>query len=357
MNPQDSRTPKRMGEIDLIRFVCSVLMVYYHLTPKLSARFPDVELYAVLSKGNGMTGGIGVLCFFILSGLFFQVGREWEQGSFKDFTLKKAARLWPVLAFSILVNCHTTTDVMNLFFINSGTGVISKASSNPGSWYVCVLFWLFLIYFLWFQNVKDQAPGGGGSACLLIVTLLGFAIFAHRESSAYCAIAVSTIPFLTNGVLSGVTGFSLGILLGRINQRLRINNKYLVSVIQLILFGYFVRLTAFETARYEIPYYILVFSLLLYFILFQKGCTVVSNCTWLKRLGAWSYSIYMMQFPCFYYYGFLIDKGIFKAPPGVYVTVGIAGCVLIGILTYYVIEKPAYQLYLSYINKCSDLGK
>lgn len=161
MNPQDSRTPKRMGEIDLIRFVCSVLMVYYHLTPKLSARFPDVELYAVLSKGNGMTGGIGVLCFFILSGLFFQVGREWEQGSFKDFTLKKAARLWPVLAFSILVNCHTTNDVMNLFFINSGTGVISKASSNPGSWYVCVLFWLFLIYFLWFQNVKDQAPRGG----------------------------------------------------------------------------------------------------------------------------------------------------------------------------------------------------
>lgn len=163
MNPQDSRTPKRMGEIDLLRFVCSVLMVYYHLTPRLSARFPDVELYAALSKGNAMTGSIGVLCFFILSGLFFQVGREWERDSFKEFVQKKTARLWPVLAFSLLVNSRTTADVLNLFFISSGTGAISKASSNPASWYVCVLFWLFLIYFLWFQGARNQGtPLGGG---------------------------------------------------------------------------------------------------------------------------------------------------------------------------------------------------
>lgn len=250
------------------------------------------------------------------------------------------------MAVSILVNCHTTTDALNLFFINSGTGAILKASSNPASWYVCVLFWLFLIYFLWFQSTKKQDTplGGGGSACLLMVTLLGFAVFAHRESSAYSAIALSAIPFLTNGVLSGMTGFSLGILLGRINLGWKMNHKYFVSLIQLILFGYFVRLIAFEPARFETPYYILIFLLLLYFILFQKGWTVVSNSTWLKRLGAWSYSIYMMQFPCFYYYEKLIDKGFFKARPSVYVLVGMLSCVLVGIAVHYAVENPMYKI-------------
>ena len=156
----NEKTEKRgyKSEIGLIRFICSALMVYYHLTPILSSKFPNVELYAILSAGNRWNGRVGVICFFILSGMFFQLGHEWERLSFKEFAIKKFFRLWPVMAFSILVNFHTKADALNLFFISSGLGAVTGASSNPASWFACVLFWLFLICFLWFKSAKDSTP-------------------------------------------------------------------------------------------------------------------------------------------------------------------------------------------------------
>lgn len=345
---------KHMAEIDLIRFVCSVLMIYYHLTPRLAAKFPDIELYWALSRENESVGGIGVLCFFILSGLFFQLGHKWEQGGLRTFAMEKVARLWPAMAFSIFVNYHTVTDILNLFFISAGSGMISCGSSNPASWYACVLFWVFLIYYLWFHKASATAASkGGSSAFLLTLTILGFAMLAHRETSGYHEIATPAIPFLTNGVLMAVSGFSLGVLLGRLEQGGKIKNKYLISVVQMILFGYFVRIIAFTTNKYEHPYYVLVFVLLLYFILFQDGVEAISNSKWLKRLGSWSYSIYIMQFPCFYYYELLIDRGILKAGPsgGGYVFAGILICIVCGILVYYMVEYPAYQFYLNRARK------
>lgn len=199
--------------------------------------------------------------------------------------------------------------------------------------------------------------GGGNGAIPLILIALGFALLAHRETSAYNAIATPSIPFLTNGVLMAITGFSLGVFLGRFGQGRKIKKQYLVSAIQLFLFGYFVRIVAFDTEKYELAYYVLVFVLLLYFIIFQDGIKAVSNCKWLRRFGAWSYSIYMMQFPCFYYYEMLIENGILNAQPTGYVMIGILICIVSGILVYYAVEYPAYQLYLRLCKKQNEAKK
>lgn len=94
------------------------------------------------------------------------------------------------------------------------------------------------------------------------------------------------------------------------------------------------------------PYYALLFSLLVYFSIFQDGIKSISDCALFKRFGAWSYSIYLMQFPCFHYYELLIDYGVLRTNPGMYVVMGLLICTVVGILVYYMVERPVYSLYL-----------
>ena len=61
----------RMCELDLLRFVLSVLMVYYHIAGVWINLFPDNALYQTLLSYNGSVGTYSVLTFFIISGVFF----------------------------------------------------------------------------------------------------------------------------------------------------------------------------------------------------------------------------------------------------------------------------------------------
>ena len=183
------------------------------------------------------------------------------------------------------------------------------------------------------------------SHSILVLVIAGFALLAHHETSAYSQIASQQIPFLTNGVLLGITGFSLGILLGKLKKGC-IKSGYFVSLIWLIILLYYAYLLGFCTDRYEMPYYALLFSLLVYFSIFQDGIKSISDCALFKRFGAWSYSIYLMQFPCFHYYELLIDYGVLRTNPGMYVVMGLLICTVVGILVYYMVERPVYSLYL-----------
>lgn len=123
---------REYGEIEVVRVLMSILIVYYHLTQILVGLFPNETVYLAMNRRNFHVGSVCVCAFFVLSGFFFHRSRAWEQDT-THFFLKKALRFWPVLAFSLLIHYENATDFLNLLYINTGLGVITSGSSNPAS--------------------------------------------------------------------------------------------------------------------------------------------------------------------------------------------------------------------------------
>lgn len=140
------------NNLDFLRFVFALLIVCYHLIPEINKVYKNAELYHILS----VKGRVIVILFYAISGFFFYISEDYNKATFSEFALKKVKRLWPLLAISILSNINTTTDILNLLFINSGTGLISRGSSNPASWFVCNLLFIYVLGFALFRHNYDN---------------------------------------------------------------------------------------------------------------------------------------------------------------------------------------------------------
>ena len=111
--------------IDFLRFVFAIIIVYYHIFHSNIMNYVNGnEVYNNLRRLCGYAGAI-VECFFIISGFFlFHSFRKKDMASVTQFSIKKIFRLWPVLAFSILIGClffnqSKTAAVFDLLFLKS----------------------------------------------------------------------------------------------------------------------------------------------------------------------------------------------------------------------------------------------
>ncbi|KMW24250.1 acyltransferase family protein [Enterocloster citroniae] len=312
---------KHLYNVDFLRFVFALFIVYYHITPIMSKFFGKVLWLDYLSTRNSNVGQVIVISFFVISGFLFFLTEEYRRFSLSTYIKRKVIRIWPVLAFSLIVNFHSTADILNLFFISSGTGLISVGSSNPASWFVCVLFWLELLMFDFLArsnfnskyNIADSLITDykvSGEIWGMLVTLTGFILLGQRTGSTlYSAKAFEQLPFLTNGVLMGITGFVYGGLIARfwirgysIRKTINKRNKILITILEIVILSYFVNILINCTQKYEKIYYILIFSIIIMDFIYQWGYIAqLLNHKIFGHLGKWSYSIYMMQFPCFAY--------------------------------------------------------
>lgn len=270
----DRNVSKSYGQVGILRFIFSILIVYYHLTPILFNTFPDVSLYNIFSRHNGAVGKILVICFFIISGFFFEISKNYKKYSFQEFFMQKLIRFWPVLAFSLIVNMHSSADIMNLFFINAGMGIIKNASSNPASWFTCNLFWLLLIYFL---LSKQSVVSERRNAALFIISILGLSIISRQSTGSYWLPAFEQLPFLTNGLIYGVTGMSIGILLAQLKPFGKKQVSIFALLSQICIGIYFIYIVAFCEVKYETAYYILVFVIIFYLIICSSNFRFLSH--------------------------------------------------------------------------------
>lgn len=183
----------------------------------------------------------------------------------------------------------------------------------------------------------------------MLVTLTGFILLGQRTGSTlYSAKAFEQLPFLTNGVLMGITGFVYGGLIARfwirgysIRKTINKRNKILITILEIVILSYFVNILINCTQKYEKIYYILIFSIIIMDFIYQWGYIAqLLNHKIFGHLGKWSYSIYMMQFPCFAY----LKKSLWiKNSAGdskTILLISVSICVGVGIATYYLIERP-----------------
>lgn len=348
-----------MYNIGFLRFLFAMMIVYYHLVQFLNSYF-NTHFYQRLVERSGVTGGAIVFAFFVMSG-FFLYSYENKKDNFKKFFFKKIIRLWPVMFFSFVTivfmgHINPIVDFLNCIFISSGIGVIKADSTNAATWFICVLFWLSLLFYYVINELSRNAL----TFLCAILTFFSFAALSHAESGYYSAIAFPPL-ILTSGMLRGIGGMSIGILLGifvkkNIDKNL-IKNKFVVifCTIAEILFMYiFIMLNSYKVCVFpDDIFYVMLFVII--FILFIYNIGIFSrflNIQLFRVLGNASFSIYVMHFPVIYFMRDYIwpnySGGFFL------ITVGCSLCALVGLLTYALIERPAYAWLMQ---KCNHQGE
>lgn len=146
----DKRYSGRIIELDSLRGIAAVSVLYYHLGPEAGIPTPHV------------LGQYGVSLFFIISG--FVITLTTSRGGPRDFFASRASRLYPTYWCAIFITCvvadfleksppNIRTILINLPMIQS---VLRPADVDGTYWTLAVEFQFYVVVgiLLWFGVVK-----------------------------------------------------------------------------------------------------------------------------------------------------------------------------------------------------------
>ena len=300
--------------IQFLRFLFALFICFGHtLTVTALANYAEYKSLSIHINGSFLA----VQYFFILSGFFLIPSLK---KNVEDFVKLRIIRLWPAMAFSILVmlllkplHIYYTTfhssDFATLLFLQ-GTGLSQECGLNGCAWFVCVLFFVSTIYFILMKMVKTNWI----MLCIVaLVTLVTGSLFISSMSISIRDIIYSFISVM---MLWGFYGIGLGILSAKLNEKLTavvrlsdfetasVQSKIICSVLEFAALAY---ICYFSLIDCGIPYpYNPLLPTVLFIILlllFVNKAGILSarllNSSICNRLGNISYNIsyylYIMQ--------------------------------------------------------------
>lgn len=342
---------KRYYNIDFLRLVFAAGIVYFHiLHANIMSYTGNIVMYKQLQKLCDGAGYI-VECFFIMAGYFLYISIEKsKEKTFVEFVTRKLVRLWPVVAFCCLLEviffgAKPVSAFMNAFFLQCVGVTIDFKGIN---WFISPYFWGMLFYagLLRVFNKKTS---------LWIIAIIVYFSYVANISACKGGFGRATVYGILNlGMLRALAGMGLGIGLSVLCESLEKNcvlnlkplwAKMIASCVEIFsgvyLFSYF-----FLGYRHNSGFILVqVFTLLLLAFVYGKG--IISNLLNYKIwsiLAQYSYSVYIMQQISFYIMRKTLWTTSFVSQVGMCLTISTLFSVLIGGITFYLVEKPGYAL-------------
>jgi len=353
--------------IDLLRFLFSVLIVYYHLLHANMMPYVTDPAYSYLAARNNYASNV-VVCFFILSGVFLYqsfLARP-EQGIF-DYIVSRVVRLWPVMMVSMISEAflsgriNWSRTLVNAFFLQcSGISLEIKGLL----WYVSAFFFASVFLYSILRSFSFR------KALLLISIIVYFiCVFLVNRFNGKIGGRETVFQILNIGVLRGVAFIGVGILVGVIHQRLAEMTKLApLSKPSCTILFFVMVITEFFCLRFLYRYFleaispnnhivlVLVFSLLLMCLL-QKNDPLgfLLNRKVLGFCGKYAYSIYVMQGPSF----LILEKTlwrnqVFVANVSLALIISTLFPTVIGIAVYHLVEQPCNILFRKWYRRYRD---
>lgn len=359
-NDQDNH----LYNIDLLRFLFSLVIINHHLFVKpflfvtMKGQIP--LLNSIWAKS--LKGYLGVEFFFILAGVWLGKTIESNNLDIKTFVQRKIIRLWPVLAFSILcfwivslfglTKFQKYSDVLNLLFLQSN-GLTLSFGDNETAWFVSCLFWVSIFYFSLYKTIQSKS-------FYFIVSMIVYFCFVlminNKSGSFNCHLKPVIFSLFNFGMIRAAAEIGLGIGLWKIfsalsekNSEPSLTSKILYGSAELFLLIVIFNNLAFRHFKFANDLFLTlaIAGLILLFMLKRGGLSLALNQKFFGKLGAVSYSIYMMQEVFFVF----LAKGLsvyynklLTAPDSVILTVYI-GCLIapvcLGTITYALVEKQS----------------
>lgn len=356
---------EKIKNIEFLRFIFAIEIVYFHFFIYSKSVFPDFALYKKLFI-NSTDAFLCVEYFFIIAGFFMYYHLYYKNDSTFEYSINKIIRLWPLLAFSIFViflfslfhfgKFHFYSNILNLLFLYC-TGMLNFPVNNGHSWFICILFWVSIMYH-YLHKCFDKKIFN------LIVFGAVFCSYAIliQDTNGYIGSKAHMVNHLFSyGMLRGFASIGLGYFIGMLWQKIsiyvkdfKIKNQFksvlfftAISALELYLSGFILYYSIFSKIEYKNNMiFIVAFVFLFLLFLAKKGILsklLENNIS--VFLGKFSYSIYIMQAAGFfmtkpYLWG---NKDFMYSHPYMNISLTVFVCVLIGILSHYFIEERSVK--------------
>ena len=351
-NPSNPVSSERYYFIDLLRFLFSIAIIWFHLIPTLISLSSTKTL--LFFNRFSVSFGHLVICFFIMGGffLFQSVHRETHHSVF-TYACERLARLWPMLAFvnivDFLFSRQSFQDLLNNLFLLKSTGLTLEYTGYD--WFVAPLFWASIFaYFVITLYPKQKAQ-----FLLLLAVFIGYTININNNDGFFGRKTV--LNLFSMGLMQALSSLCLGCLIAflfcsidpSLMERLKRSTSVKLFVTALeVLSGavFFVYICSIRQAESS-SVFVITFSVFF-------SC-IVSKLSYLRRLfhkpvfqtlGKYSYSVYLMQIVVFdVLKTTLWTNPVFLNRSVLCSAVSILIFLIAGILGYYLIENPSLKLY------------
>ncbi len=235
-------TNKRLYNLDLLKFIASLCIALHHYQQAFQVKYDNgLNFY-----GGKIPFGYLVELFFIISG--YLVAKSKYKDTFVNNVKKRWLRLFPYALIATL----TAYIVFVVYYMIIGTHLLDRSYSDPcviasllmvhqgwiiefigvnnPTWYLCVLLWLYIVYYLInklsdFAEKKYHKGNIFKIICYVGFMLLGMGIrFLHLD-----------LPFLHESNGRGYTAFFIGVLLYYTSEKLEKKNRLLIGAIILLI--------------------------------------------------------------------------------------------------------------------------
>jgi peptidoglycan/LPS O-acetylase OafA/YrhL len=169
------QAPTRMRELDLLRFIAAMAVVFFHYTARQNPAWGDIDPVVVFPTLSEVSryGFLGVELFFIISG-FVILMTAWGRGV-GEFAIARGTRLFPAYLFAVLFTAFVVTVVpdlgykveplqvvTNLTMLQSGLGVADVDGVYWSLWVELrfyVLIALLVLYGVTYRSVVGFMTG------------------------------------------------------------------------------------------------------------------------------------------------------------------------------------------------------
>lgn len=346
---------QKIKNIEALRFLFILSIIACHFRTLISDNFLNVPIYKYFYDGTGWLG-LPVDFFFIISGFFLFANIDYSQG-FLNFAIKKLKRLMPtvlgVLLISFIVSLFTPYKWIsheNLFAIFNiqNVGLTLQLGNNPSSWFVSSLFWVMCFYF-YLGKIVPQKVFNFITACLIFIC---YSIFVHVPSKLHL---VNYYYFINIGMVRALAGIGVGYFVRMLYNdyseviKLQFNtlkSKIIFSALEIYLFFTLFYYLCFHASSYNnVLFEVIIFFLLFICFLIHKGILsklLENNLS--VFLGQFTYSIFLSHYLIKDLWNIYImnkcQHFVIYHPIVNIVSIFIVS-ILVGMLTYYLIEKPS----------------
>lgn len=270
---------ERMEALDSLRGICALLVAVFH--------YPLVG--AVGGSAFIEHSYLFVDFFFVLSGFVIATSseRKLQGGQWGGFLLRRFLRIYPLHLATLAIfvaaavamgqlnadEQHSVAAILSNLTLTQGLGIHRSLTWNWPAWSISVEAALYVAFAL---LVSFRAPWLTYAALALVgMGMLHFVAPAN---------AAMTYDY---GLYRGLAGFFVGVLLTRLPS---VRLGTVAEVVTLVL------AVAFVTAGRALPFAALAFAPAVFVMARSEGVVSrVLNLEPFRRLGAWSFGIYMLH--------------------------------------------------------------
>jgi len=349
---------RRYWNIDFLRFVMAVMIVYYHVLHASVMPFTNgAPIYTAAATSCRKMSLVADL-FFILSGVFlWPTLKSCSQVLAPRFIYGKISRLWPVLASSLLGVYLLSKQNGYVVFLDAiflqCIGVVMEYRGIL--WYVSSMFWAMIFYFLLAKALHNR-----NQLNLAIAVVAYFGYVANMQATTGGFTRDMAFGVVCLGLWSALSLMGVGIFCAEViehveNFRSRLVGRGKIKSVIQIVFWTLVEIVCIwslwevlvlGTGHKNCTVIVVAFCVFVMSCMLRLGLVArMLDYKVLGSLGCFSYSIYAMQPVAFK----MMEKWIWPCETiianfYVCIVVSCAAAITLGCFVYYCIEKPGKKI-------------